>query len=172
MNRFKAVSIYLLISNWQSQFRVLKSTVSDVYTRNWSLRALVSGWKWSRVSANSVATSVTNRLFSACDLVVVKFVDRIEQKLSPQDFIDIHPRLPMFDPKSIKVLRLRMKPPSVSCITYCVYYLFKVPVFIINITVPRKPGSSVSIVSGYGLDDRAIEFRSPVEAKAKYLMTL
>jgi hypothetical protein len=27
------------------------------------------------------------------------------------------------------------------------------------------PGSSVSIVSGYGLDDRAIEFRSPAEAK-------
>jgi hypothetical protein len=26
-------------------------------------------------------------------------------------------------------------------------------------------GSSVSIVSGYGLDDRAIEVRSPVEAK-------
>jgi hypothetical protein len=26
-------------------------------------------------------------------------------------------------------------------------------------------GSSVSIVSGYGLDDRAIEFRSPAEAK-------
>jgi hypothetical protein len=28
-----------------------------------------------------------------------------------------------------------------------------------------EPGSSVSIVSGYGLDDRAIEVRSPVEAK-------
>jgi hypothetical protein len=28
-----------------------------------------------------------------------------------------------------------------------------------------KPGSSVSIVSGYGLDDRAIEVRSPAEAK-------
>jgi hypothetical protein len=26
-------------------------------------------------------------------------------------------------------------------------------------------GSSVSIVSGYGLDDREIEFRSPAEAK-------
>jgi hypothetical protein len=28
-----------------------------------------------------------------------------------------------------------------------------------------EPGSSVSIVSGYGLDDRAIEVRSPAEAK-------
>jgi hypothetical protein len=28
-----------------------------------------------------------------------------------------------------------------------------------------EPGSSVSIVSGYGLDDRAIEVQSPEEAK-------
>jgi hypothetical protein len=28
-----------------------------------------------------------------------------------------------------------------------------------------EPGSSVSIVSGYGLDDRAIQVRSPAEAK-------
>jgi hypothetical protein len=28
-----------------------------------------------------------------------------------------------------------------------------------------EPGSSVSIVSGYGLDDRAIKVRSPAEAK-------
>jgi hypothetical protein len=28
-----------------------------------------------------------------------------------------------------------------------------------------EPGSSVSIVSGYGLDDRAIVVRSPAEAK-------
>jgi hypothetical protein len=28
-----------------------------------------------------------------------------------------------------------------------------------------EPGSSVSIVSGYGLDDRAIDVRSPAEAK-------
>jgi hypothetical protein len=28
-----------------------------------------------------------------------------------------------------------------------------------------EPGSSVSIVSGYGLDDRAIKVRSPPEAK-------
>jgi hypothetical protein len=28
-----------------------------------------------------------------------------------------------------------------------------------------EPGSSVSVVSGYGLDDRGIEVRSPAEAK-------
>jgi hypothetical protein len=33
----------------------------------------------------------------------------------------------------------------------------------------RKPGSSVSIVSDYGLDDRAIEVRSPAEAKGFFL---
>jgi hypothetical protein len=32
-----------------------------------------------------------------------------------------------------------------------------------------EPGSSVSIVSGYGLDDRAIEVRSPAEAKGFFL---
>jgi hypothetical protein len=32
-----------------------------------------------------------------------------------------------------------------------------------------KPGSSVSIVSGYGLGDRAIEVRSPAEAKGFFL---
>jgi hypothetical protein len=32
-----------------------------------------------------------------------------------------------------------------------------------------KPGSSVSIVSGYGLDDRAIEVRSPAQAKGFFL---
>jgi hypothetical protein len=32
-----------------------------------------------------------------------------------------------------------------------------------------EPGSSVSIVSDYGLDDRAIEVRSPAEAKAFFL---
>jgi hypothetical protein len=32
-----------------------------------------------------------------------------------------------------------------------------------------EPGSSVSIVSGYGLDDRAIEIRSPTEAKGFFL---
>jgi hypothetical protein len=32
-----------------------------------------------------------------------------------------------------------------------------------------EPGSSVSIVSGYGLDDRAIEVRYPAEAKGFFL---
>jgi hypothetical protein len=36
----------------------------------------------------------------------------------------------------------------------------------------REPGSSVSIVSGYGLDDRAIEVRSPAEAKEFFLYPL
>jgi hypothetical protein len=37
--------------------------------------------------------------------------------------------------------------------------------FIIVIYCEDEPGSSVSIVSGYGLDDRAIDFRSRAEAK-------
>jgi hypothetical protein len=32
-----------------------------------------------------------------------------------------------------------------------------------------ESGSSVSIVSGYGLDDRAIEVRSPAQAKVFFL---
>jgi hypothetical protein len=32
-----------------------------------------------------------------------------------------------------------------------------------------EPGSSDSIVSGYGLDDRAIEVRTPAEAKGFFL---
>jgi hypothetical protein len=32
-----------------------------------------------------------------------------------------------------------------------------------------EQGRSVSIVSGYGLDDRAIEVRSPAEAKGFFL---
>jgi hypothetical protein len=32
-----------------------------------------------------------------------------------------------------------------------------------------EPGSSVSIVSSYGLDDQAIEVRSPAEAKGVFL---
>jgi hypothetical protein len=34
-----------------------------------------------------------------------------------------------------------------------------------NADTYREPGSSVSVVSGYGLDDRAIEVRSLAEAK-------
>jgi hypothetical protein len=36
---------------------------------------------------------------------------------------------------------------------------------ILGIQAVSEPGSSVSIVSGYGLDDRTIEVRSPAEAK-------
>jgi hypothetical protein len=32
-----------------------------------------------------------------------------------------------------------------------------------------KPGSSVSIVSGYGLDDQIIEVRSPAQVKGIFL---
>jgi hypothetical protein len=35
-----------------------------------------------------------------------------------------------------------------------------------------EPGSSVSIVSGYGLDDRAIEVRCPTETKGFFLQPL
>jgi hypothetical protein len=35
--------------------------------------------------------------------------------------------------------------------------------------VEGEPGSSVSIVSGYVLDDRAIDVRSPAEAKDFFL---
>jgi hypothetical protein len=33
------------------------------------------------------------------------------------------------------------------------------------VSVSSEPDSSVSLVSGYGLDDRATEVRSPAEAK-------
>jgi protein involved in ribonucleotide reduction len=39
-----------------------------------------------------------------------------------------------------------------------------------NVRIPvQRRGSSVSIVSGYGLDDRAIEVRTPAEAKVFFL---
>jgi hypothetical protein len=38
-------------------------------------------------------------------------------------------------------------------------------VFNKSLIIDREPGSSVSTVSGYGLDDRTIEVRSPAEAK-------
>jgi hypothetical protein len=37
------------------------------------------------------------------------------------------------------------------------------------IILDREPGSSVSIMSGFGLDDQAIEIRSPAEAKGFFL---
>jgi hypothetical protein len=41
-----------------------------------------------------------------------------------------------------------------------------------NIKHCCEPGSSVSVVSGYPLDDRAIEVRSPVEAKEDFSASL
>jgi hypothetical protein len=41
--------------------------------------------------------------------------------------------------------------------------------FNININIYGEPRSSGSIVSGYGLDDRAIEVRSPAEAGGFFL---
>jgi hypothetical protein len=38
-----------------------------------------------------------------------------------------------------------------------------------SIMRPVEPGSSVSVVSGCGLDDRAMEVRSPAEAKGFFL---
>jgi hypothetical protein len=38
-----------------------------------------------------------------------------------------------------------------------------------RIILTGKPGSSVSIMSGYGVDDREIEVLSPAEAKGKIL---
>jgi hypothetical protein len=40
---------------------------------------------------------------------------------------------------------------------------------IIPIIIVSEPGSSVSIVSGYGLDDRTIDVRCPTEAKGLFL---
>jgi hypothetical protein len=45
------------------------------------------------------------------------------------------------------------------------YWKFKQGVHIVT----GSRGSSVSIVSDYGLDDRAIEVRSPAEAKGFFL---
>jgi hypothetical protein len=39
----------------------------------------------------------------------------------------------------------------------------------IKMAVSIAPGSSGSIMSGYGLNDRAIEVRSPAEAKGFFL---
>jgi hypothetical protein len=38
-----------------------------------------------------------------------------------------------------------------------------------NDRVTKKPGSSVSIVAGYGLNDWAIEVRFPAEVKGFFL---
>jgi hypothetical protein len=41
--------------------------------------------------------------------------------------------------------------------------------FVIVTTNVGESGSSVSVVSGYGLDDRAIEVRCPAEVKGFFL---
>jgi hypothetical protein len=41
--------------------------------------------------------------------------------------------------------------------------------FIMPVHIESEPGSSVSIVCGYGLDDWAVKVRSPAEAKGFFL---
>jgi hypothetical protein len=40
---------------------------------------------------------------------------------------------------------------------------------VLSLYVSGEPGSSASVVSGHGLDDRAIEVRFPAEAKGFFL---
>jgi hypothetical protein len=54
-----------------------------------------------------------------------------------------------------------------TCVNRSEYYL--VASFGVCSAFTCEPGSSVSIVSGYGLDDRATEVRSPAEAKGFFL---
>jgi hypothetical protein len=55
-------------------------------------------------------------------------------------------------------LRTRQYIPEDSKLHVCLYLS-------VSCYSECEPGSSGSIVSGYGLDDRAIEVRSPAEAK-------
>jgi hypothetical protein len=41
--------------------------------------------------------------------------------------------------------------------------------FLTGNSIACEPGSAVNAVSGYGLDDRTIEVRSPAEAKGFFL---
>jgi hypothetical protein len=54
---------------------------------------------------------------------------------------------------------------------YSIYYVAARTVFLFRMCVGtfNEPGSSGSIVSGCGLDDRAIEVRSPAEARGFFL---
>jgi hypothetical protein len=47
--------------------------------------------------------------------------------------------------------------------------VYRLRKFSISNCVACEPGSSVSIVSGYGLNDRGIEVRSPAEEKGFFL---
>jgi hypothetical protein len=49
-------------------------------------------------------------------------------------------------------------------VDFCILLIFKWEDAMVG-----EPGSPVSVVSGYGLDDRAIEVRSPAEAKGFFL---
>jgi hypothetical protein len=44
-----------------------------------------------------------------------------------------------------------------------------IPIYLAYEILKKEPGSSVSIVSGYGLDDRENEVRSPAESKGSFL---
>jgi hypothetical protein len=44
-----------------------------------------------------------------------------------------------------------------------------VSVLILVIAVAGEPGSSISVVSDYGLDDRTIEVRSPAKERGFFL---
>jgi hypothetical protein len=64
--------------------------------------------------------------------------------------------------------------PENNCYTNqscCLNKLLSLPLILFTITITYNWdwGNSVSIVSGYGLDDRAIEDRSPAEAKGFFL---
>jgi hypothetical protein len=53
-----------------------------------------------------------------------------------------------------------------------IIYIIFLPPHFISLTDVCELGSSVSIVSGYGLDDGAIEVRSLAEAKGFFLLPL
>jgi hypothetical protein len=58
--------------------------------------------------------------------------------------------------RQLYCLKLNINPWKRHIITYC-------------IILQQESGSSVSIVSGYGLDDREIEVRSRAESKVFFL---
>jgi hypothetical protein len=47
--------------------------------------------------------------------------------------------------------------------------IYLVGLYLMSLSVANEPSSSVSTVSGYGLDDQAIKVRSPTEAKELFL---
>jgi hypothetical protein len=59
--------------------------------------------------------------------------------------------------KGLVVLHCRLWDPTELSFEIKSYYILRI-----------EPGSSVSIVSGYGLDDRAIQVRCSAEAKGLY----